>query len=110
MSIEILIAFAILVVALTGLLRAFSGSLHATAKAEHYAAAVLSARSILERVGSDIPMQDGMQSGRAEDGTETGGELRSMTGVIRGNVSAQLKESLNPLRVGPQLPLNPGRA
>jgi general secretion pathway protein I len=80
--VEILIAFAILAVALTGLLRAFSGSLHATAKAEHYAAAVLSARSILERVGSEIPMQDGMQSGRTEDGTEWSIRMRRLGGVF----------------------------
>jgi general secretion pathway protein I len=68
--IEILIAFAILAVALAGLLRVFSGGLQATARTERYGAAVLSARSLLERVGSEIPLQPGERAGRAEDGTE----------------------------------------
>jgi len=80
--VEILIAFAILAVALTGLLRAFSGGLQATTKAERYSAAVLSARSVLERVGSEIPMQDGERSGRTEDGTEWSIRMRQLGGAI----------------------------
>jgi general secretion pathway protein I len=67
--IEILIAFAILAVAFAGLLRAFSSGLQATTKAERYAEAVLLARSLLERVGSEIVIQAGEQSGRGADGT-----------------------------------------
>jgi len=67
--IEILIAFAILAVALAALLRAFSSGLQATTKAERYGAAVLLARSVLERVGSEIAIQPGEQSGHGEDGT-----------------------------------------
>jgi general secretion pathway protein I len=67
--IEILIAFAILAVAFAGLLRAFSGGLQATTKAERYATAVLVARSILERVGTEIAIQPGERSGQGEDGT-----------------------------------------
>lgn len=76
--IEILIAFAILAVAFAGLLRAFSGGLQATTRAERYAEAVLLARSVLERVGSEIAIQEGEQSGRGEDGTEWSVRMRQL--------------------------------
>jgi general secretion pathway protein I len=76
--IEILIAFAILAVALTGLLRAFSGGLQATTRAERYGEAVLLARSLLERVGSEIAIEAGEQSGRRDDGTTWSVRMRPL--------------------------------
>jgi general secretion pathway protein I len=76
--IEILIAFAILAVAFAGLLRAFSSGLQATTKAERYAEAVLLARSLLERVGSEIVIQAGEQSGRGVDGTAWSVRMRPL--------------------------------
>jgi general secretion pathway protein I len=76
--IEILIAFAILAVALAGLLRVFSGGLQATTRAERYGEAVLLARSVLERVGSEIAIQPGEQSGRGEDGAAWSVRMRPL--------------------------------
>jgi general secretion pathway protein I len=76
--IEILIAFAILAVALAGLLRVFSGGLQATTRAERYGEAVLLARSVLERVGSEIAIQAGEQSGRGEDGAAWSVRMRPL--------------------------------
>ena len=68
--IEILIAFAILTIALVTLFRAFSDGLAATGRAESVSAAVLLARSTLERVGTEIPLQEGRQAGVAGGGAE----------------------------------------
>lgn len=67
--IEILIAFAILAITLVTLFRVFGGGLATTARLEQNAAALLLARSTLERVGTDIPLVAGEQSGTAADGT-----------------------------------------
>jgi len=66
--IEILIAFAILAVALAALFQAFSGGLRATTATERRNAAVMLARSLLERVGADIPLAPGELAGVSEDG------------------------------------------
>jgi general secretion pathway protein I len=86
--IEILIAFAILAVALAGLLRAFSGGLQATTRAERYGEAVLLARSVLERVGSEIAIQPGEQSGRGEDGAAWSVRMRPLEVPGEGNGQA----------------------
>lgn len=66
--IEILLAFAIFAVAAGALFQSFSGGLRATEVGDRQAAAVLAARSLLERVGVDVPLAPGEQSGRTEDG------------------------------------------
>jgi type II secretory pathway pseudopilin PulG len=65
---EILISLAILAVALAAIMQAFSGGLRATAASERQATAVLLARSLLERVGRDVPLVPGEQSGASADG------------------------------------------
>jgi prepilin-type N-terminal cleavage/methylation domain-containing protein len=66
--IEIIVALAILVVALTALFKAFSGGLRATEVTERRASAVMLARSLLDRVGVDIPLAPGTEKGVTEDG------------------------------------------
>lgn len=66
--IEILIAFAIMAVALVTLLRVFGGGLATTARLERSSAVLSLARSTLERVGADIPLVAGQQSGVTPDG------------------------------------------
>jgi len=66
--IEIIVALAILAVALTALFQAFSGGLRVTTATERQAAAVMLARSLLDRVGEDIPLAAGEQAGVSEDG------------------------------------------
>jgi len=66
--IEILVAFAILAVVLVALYRVFGGGLATTARLEQRTAALLMARSMLERVGTDVPLVAGEQSGTTADG------------------------------------------
>jgi len=66
--IEIVVALAILSVALPALFQAFSGGLRATTSTERRTAAVMLARSLLDRVGADIPLAPGEQTGVTGDG------------------------------------------
>jgi len=66
--IEILVAFAILAFVLVALYRIFGGGLATTARLEQRSAELLMARSILERVGADVPLVAGEQSGTTPDG------------------------------------------
>jgi hypothetical protein len=65
---EIIISLAILAVALTAVMQAFSGGLRATSAGERQATAILLARSLLERIGRDVPLAPGEQSGVTDDG------------------------------------------
>ena len=65
---EIIVALAILAVALTALMQAFSGGLRAATASERQAAATLIARSLLERIGRDVPLVPGERSGLTDDG------------------------------------------
>jgi general secretion pathway protein I len=66
--IEIIVALAILAVALTALFQAFSSGLQATTATERQAAAVMLARSLLDRIGEDIPLAPGEKTGVSDDG------------------------------------------
>ena len=66
--IEVLVAFVILAVTLTVMLRAFSAGLHDIGTAERYTMATMLARSVLDEVGVEIPLVEGEQSGIARDG------------------------------------------
>lgn len=66
--IEVLVAFAILVLALTTLLRVFSTGLDSIGVAERYALANMLARSVLDEVGAEIPLVADEVSGDASDG------------------------------------------
>jgi prepilin-type N-terminal cleavage/methylation domain-containing protein len=65
---EIIISLAILAVALTAVMQAFSGGLRATTASERQASAILLARSLLDRVGRDVALVPGEQSGVTEEG------------------------------------------
>jgi len=73
--IEILIAFAILVVSLAVLLQSFSSSLDAVTRTERATSAILLARSIMDRVGTEIPLIPGEHSGNGEVGLAWGVRL-----------------------------------
>ena len=66
--IEVLVAFAILVLALTALLRVFSTGLDSIGVAERYASATMLARSVLDEIGAEIPLVADELSGDAGDG------------------------------------------
>jgi general secretion pathway protein I len=66
--IEVLVAFAILVLVLTALLRVFSTGLDSIGVAERYASATMLARSVLDEIGTEIPLVADELSGDAGDG------------------------------------------
>jgi len=66
--IEVLVAFAILALVLTALLRVFSTGLDSIGVAERYASATMLARSVLDEIGAEIPLVADELSGDAGDG------------------------------------------
>lgn len=56
---EVLIAFAILALALTALMQTFGSGMRGVEASERHMTAALMARSLLERVGHDIPLEPG---------------------------------------------------
>lgn len=60
---EILVAFAIMAVALTIVLRIFGAGINTAVVSEEYVLATQIAESMLARVGADIPLQAGQLSG-----------------------------------------------
>ncbi len=64
---EVLIAFAILAVAMTALMQAFSQGLRSLEVAEDYATAAMLARSKMAEVGPLIPIEEGELSGEFEN-------------------------------------------
>ena len=65
---EVLIAFAILAVALTALMQAFSQGMRNLEVAENYATAAMLARSKMAEIGAAISVEEGEHSGEFEDG------------------------------------------
>lgn len=66
--IEVLVALAILSIAFVGFYQVFSSHLQIGVSARRQADAVLLARSVLERVGAEIPYKIGETSDRTADG------------------------------------------
>lgn len=64
---EVLVAFVIAAVALTLLIRAFSGGLRLTATAEDYGKATILAQSLMAQVGVEYGVKDSPISGRFAD-------------------------------------------
>ena len=60
---EVLIALAIMGVALVASMQALSGGLAGTRRAEAAGQALLTARSLMDRVGTELPVAPGSQSG-----------------------------------------------
>ena len=65
---EVLVAFAILTVALGGLMLAFSNGLRTTDRAVTISTATLQAQSLLEEIGESIPVREGRTAGTLENG------------------------------------------
>lgn len=65
---EVLVAFAILAVAMTATMQAFSGGLNAARRSEAASEALSTARSLLERVGTELPIAPGLRSGGSAPG------------------------------------------
>ena len=60
---EVLVAFAIMAVAMAAILQAFSGGLDATRRSQAAGEALSTARSLLDRVGAELPIVPGLRSG-----------------------------------------------
>ena len=65
---EVLVAFAILSVSLTAILRSYSMAMGSTELAERYTIAALFAESKLEAIGVEQPLEAGEQNGEWADG------------------------------------------
>jgi general secretion pathway protein I len=66
---EVLVAFAILAVAMTAVLQAFGGGLDAARRTETATQSWSLARSLLDRVGTELPIDPGLRNGEDEAGT-----------------------------------------
>ncbi len=66
--IEVLVAFAILALTLAALLQVFSAGLRSFGAADRHLMATMLARSVLEDVGTEIPIVAGEMSDEVEDG------------------------------------------
>ena len=66
---EVLVAFAILAVAMAAVLQAFGGGLDAVRRTETASHSWSLARSLLDRVGTELPIAPGLRNG--EDGSGT---------------------------------------
>lgn len=77
--IEVLIAFTILAIVLGVVFRALSSGLGHERTADLATARVLEARSILDRVGLDIPLEPGATSGELTNGEEWALEIAEVS-------------------------------
>jgi general secretion pathway protein I len=66
--IEVLVAFAILAVAMVVALQGFTGGIEATRRTEAADTALAAARSLMDRVGPELPLAPGLMKGKASDG------------------------------------------
>ena len=66
--VEVLVALTILSLALAALFQAFGGGLRGVIASRDYLGAAAEARSIVQRVGVDIPVAPGVLTGEFEDG------------------------------------------
>ena len=65
---EVLVAFAILAVAMIAALQAFTGGIEATRRSEAEGFALAAARSLLDRVGPELPLAPGLTEGKGSGG------------------------------------------
>jgi len=72
----VLVALAILGVAFGALLQAFAGGLRRVSVLEDHATAVMQARSELDQLAAELPLDEGQYSGRFADGMVWTARLR----------------------------------
>ncbi len=66
---EVVVAFAIMAMALSALMLAFSGGLRTADRAEAAGYAVMQAQSLLDRVAAELPAADGTAAGTFDNGS-----------------------------------------
>jgi len=74
--VEMLIAFTILAVALVALMQAFGTGFRGLHASEAHSLAVMQARSTLERVGTEVPLQPGEWAGSFDNGSHWSTRIR----------------------------------
>ena len=79
---EVLVAFAILAVALAGMLQAFGGGLDTVRRTQAANETWSAARSLLERVGTELPLEAGQRSGTDESGLAWTVAIRQRTSAL----------------------------
>ena len=66
--IEVLVAFAILALTMAALMQVFTSSLHGTTVADRHLMATMLARTVMDDLGTEIPLVPGEQSAKIEQG------------------------------------------
>lgn len=65
---EVLLAFVVFALSFATVLEILAGSMRATARARNYSEAALLAQSLMDMVGTDIPLMEGNVAGEAPGG------------------------------------------
>lgn len=65
---EVLLAFVIFAISFAVVLEILSGSMRGSKRAEHFTSAALVAQSVMDRVGLEIPLEEGSHSGEEDGG------------------------------------------
>ncbi len=116
--VEVLVAFTILGIALAVLFQSFGGGLRGIASTDEYMSATAEARSVMARVGVDIPVAPGVVSGEFADGGRwevaiepyastdlRGGETQGQLALFAVKVAVALDDrrtvTIETLRLGP---------
>ncbi len=87
--VEMLVAFTILAVALVALMQVFGTGFRGLRASEAHALAVMQARSTLERVGTEVPMQPGEWAGTFDNGSRWTTRVRAYEPEGEAEQSAQ---------------------
>jgi general secretion pathway protein I len=66
--IEVLVAFAILALTMAALMQVFTSGLHGTTVADRHLMATMLARTVMDDLGTEIPLVPGEQSAKIEQG------------------------------------------
>ena len=67
---EVLLAFVVFALSFATVLEILAGSMRSTTRARDYSEAALLGQSLMDMVGVEIPLEEGLMSGETEDGYE----------------------------------------
>lgn len=101
---EVLVAFAVLAVAMTAILQAFGGGLDATRRSEAAGEALAAARSLLDRVGTELPIVPGLRSGGSAAGPSWSVEIARRKSALDSLPEAEWSYALFDVTVSVSMP------
>lgn len=92
---EVLVAFVIFALSFSVVLEIIAGSMRSTVRARDYSEAALLAQSLMERVGSELPLEAGAFQGETEDGFTWVIEISDFEGINEDTRTLELAEMVN---------------